>query len=65
MDSTNDGGPPLIETMTNDSMNITTDRALRVRQIGAQVRDGTYAPPLDGVVESLVMALLPHFRSQR
>lgn len=38
------------------------DRATRVRHIGAQVKSGDYRPPLDGVVESLVVALLPHFQ---
>lgn len=40
------------------------DRETRVRRIGAQVKDGTYRPPIDSVVESLVMALLPHFRAR-
>jgi len=59
-----EGGSPLINTMTNSRDDL-LERETRVERIGAQVRNGTYAPPLDGVVESLVMALLPHFRSQR
>lgn len=39
-------------------------RATYVRRIGTQVRNGTYEPPLDGVVESLVSALLPHVQGR-
>lgn len=42
-----------------------SDRQARIRQIGAEVRNGTYRPPIDGVVESLVVALLPHFGFRR
>lgn len=38
------------------------DRAARVRVVGHQVRTGAYDPPIEGVVESLVVALLPHIR---
>lgn len=41
------------------------DRSTRIARIGAEVRSGTYEPPLENVVESLVAALLPHFGFRR
>lgn len=61
MHSTTDGGqPPGSGAVSGELL----DRETRVRRIGAEVRSGSYHPPLDGVVESLVMALLPHFRAR-
>lgn len=40
------------------------ERQTRVAEISHQVRSGTYRPPIESVVESLVVALLPHFRTR-
>lgn len=43
---------------------LAAERSALVRDLGEEVRRGTYAPPMDGVVESLVVALLPHIRAR-
>ena len=41
---------------------LAAERSVIVRSVSAQVQAGAYNPPMEGVVESLVLALLPHIR---
>lgn len=40
-------------------------RESAIREVGAQIADGTYDPPLEEVVDSLVVALAPVVRLGR